>query len=109
MMDREQIIEIVKLTVKELKREELLRDAEGVAYKEISERLRMLYEEGHSDPELRYALKEIQGDRYFDTVFLYYAKGFTVEAIAELLDVDVRTVTRNKKRLCLDLYFRLQD
>ena len=109
MLDESEVKRIVQLTVREMKREDLLRDAEDVAYREISDRLKSYYEEGAEDPALSEALKDLQSDKYFDTVFLFYAEGFKVEAIAELLEVDVRTVTRNKKRLCLALYLQLQD
>lgn len=106
MIDESEVKRIVQLTISELKKQELLRDAEGVAYKEISERLHAYYIGIHDD-DLQAVLDEVKGDRYFDIITMFYFEGYTVEKIAEHLDVDVRTISRNKKRLCLEIYTRL--
>jgi RNA polymerase sigma factor (sigma-70 family) len=106
MLDESDVKRIVQLTIKEMRKQELLHDAESIAYKEISERLYRYYA-GDPDDDLRSVLRELEGDRYFDVILLFYCEGHTVEAIAEQLDVDVRTVSRNKKRLCLEIYMRL--
>lgn len=106
MLDESEVKRIVQMTIMELKKQELLRDAESVAYKEISERLYQYYN-GNPDDDLRAVLREVECDRYFDIILLFYCEGHTVEAIAEQLEVDVRTVSRNKKRLCLEIYMLL--
>lgn len=106
MLDESEVKRIVKMTIAELKKQELMRDAESVAYKEISERLYQYYN-GKPDDDLRAVLMELECERYFDVILLFYCEGHTVESIAEQLSVDVRTVSRNKKRLCLEIYMRL--
>lgn len=106
MLDEAEVKRIVQITIKELKKQELLQDAESAAYKEISERLNRYYA-GEPDDDLRTVLRELECDRYFDVILLFYCEEHTVEQIAEQLDVNVRTVSRNKKRLCLEIYTRL--
>lgn len=111
MLDETEVRQVVLATIKELKRENLLRDAEGLAYKEISERLQRFYAPFNSsaDADLENALEALKDDRYRHILWMFYRDGYTVEDIAERLNVDVRTVTRNKKRLCLDLFNRLNS
>jgi DNA-directed RNA polymerase specialized sigma24 family protein len=106
MLDESEVKRIIQMTIKELKKQELLRDAESAAYKEISERLYRYYD-GEQDEDLRAVLMELECERYFDVILLFYCERHTVESIAEQLSVDVRTVSRNKKRLCLEIYMRL--
>lgn len=108
MIDESEVKRIVQLTIKELKRQELLQDAVRLAYKEISERLQKFYAPFAADDiELAEAIDQLQGDKYRHILWMYYRDGYTVEEIAEKLNVDVRTVTRNKKRLCIELYSKL--
>mgnify|MGYP003465036329 CR=1 FL=1 len=58
--------------------------------------------------KLKTALEVFRNDMYIDIINLYYRDGETIERIAEELDVDISTVTRNKKRLCLSLYNALE-
>ncbi len=106
MLDEFKVKQIIKMTIQEMTRQHLLQDAESAAYKEISERLNAYYI-GHHDDDLQAVLEEMENDRYFSIITMFYFEGFTVEKIAEQLDVDVRTVSRNKKRLCLEMYMKL--
>jgi RNA polymerase sigma factor (sigma-70 family) len=106
MIDESDVKRIIQMTIKELKKQELLRDAESAAYNEISKRL-FRYYMGYRDDDLQSVLDEVKGDRYFNIITMFYFESYTVEKIAEHLDVDVRTVSRNKKRLCLEIYMRL--
>lgn len=106
MLDESEVKRIIQMTIKEMRKQELLRDVESAAYKEISERLNAYYIGLHDD-DLQAVLDEVKDDRYFDIITMFYFEGYTVEKIAEQLNVDVRTVSRNKKRLCLEIYMRL--
>lgn len=110
-MDEADVKRIVQLTVKELKRQNMLRDAESIAYKDISARLREYYVSANLDNELHEVLEEIRkrNDSYVDIIPAFYRDEYTVEQIAELLEVDARTISRNKKRLCLEIYMRLAN
>ena len=90
-MTRDEVKSIVIETIAELKRSGMLKDN---SYEEISKKLK----DGK-----KVDLTRIKDDPYFDIIQLYFRDGCTNEKIAELLGVDVSTVTRNKKRLCLML------
>lgn len=101
---------IVQQTIRELMKQDLMKSAVTVAYSEISERLRKFYAPFHSqedDKELAEALEHLKKDRYRHILWMYYRDGYTIEEIAEQLGVEVSTVTRNKKRLCLELYGKI--
>ena len=107
-MDETEVKKIVRQTIKELMKQELLKDAIGIAYKEISERLQRFYAPyAVEDKELSEAIDQLKGDKYRHILWMFYRDGYTVEEIAEKLDVDVRTISRNKKRLCIELYSKL--
>ena len=50
----------------------------------------------------------MKDDDYFDIIPLYYFTGNTIEHIASGYDVDISTITRNKKRLCYEIYMILE-
>lgn len=107
--DREVIKSIVDETIRQLKREGLLKDAKDVAYHEITARLRQYFRDGETDPEVTEAIRKVDDDQYSKILPLYFRYGYTLEAIAETLDVEVSTVKRNKKRLSLKIYDYLED
>ena len=106
--DHDFIKEIVKAavveTVKELRKNGLLKRSDDVAYAEISERLFEYYRAPEKDPAMEAALDKISGDYYFPAIKMYYQNKLTIDWIAEDYHVEISTVSRNKKRLCLRLY-----
>ena len=99
---------IVMLTVKELQNRKLLKDVESAAYTEMSEQLLSYYSPfGKKDDALTNVLEQMKNDKYFHILTMFYKSKYTVEEIAEIIDVDVSTISRNKKRLCLEIYSRL--
>ena len=102
-MSDDEIKKVVRLTVKELKREGLLRDLDDVIYAEMSERLTRFFE-GKPDIDMGRALQAISGDGYFEIIPLYYQNGMTTEAISKHIGADISTINRNRKRLCVKLY-----
>lgn len=102
-MTEEEIKTIIRLTVKELRREGLLRDLDDVIYAEMSERLTRFFE-GKPDIDLGRALQAISSDWYFEIIPLYYQNGMSTEAISRHIGADISTINRNKKRLCIKLY-----
>lgn len=107
-MTEREVAELIKQTVTEtveqLSNQGLLRPVSDFAYKNISNRLRRLYEDGAQDEELRQALKQLEQDKYFNILPLFFGYNYTIESIAESFEVEVSTISRNKKRLCLELY-----
>lgn len=108
MLDEAEVTRIVQITIRELQRQEIMKEASDAAYKEISERLQIFFSPVHADDkELAAALDQLKGDKYRHILWMFYRDGYTVEEIAEKMDVDSRTISRNKKRLCIELYAKL--
>ncbi len=106
--DRELIETIVNETIRQLRRDGLLKDARDIAYHEITATLRQYYKDGESDPEITEAIRRLGKDPYIKILPLFFRYGYTIEAIAETLDVEPRTISRNKKRLSLRIYELLE-
>lgn len=96
--------EIVRETINELNRRGLLKDDQTIKYREASEILREYYKAHQVDNQVWEALGIIGGDQYYTIIPLYFLKNYTIEKIAEILNVEVSTVSRNKKRLCIQFY-----
>lgn len=86
----------------------MLKSYKDIAYTEITSILSAYYNTGESDPHVKQALKKIEGDTYSEIIPLYYRERYTIERLAEYFDVEVSTITRNKKRLCLAIYNSIQ-
>lgn len=106
--DKELIREIVNETIKELMRSGMLKSVSDMAYSEVSDILKGYYDTGERDKTITKVLEGISGDQYFKIIPLYFSYGYTIEEIAEEFDVEISTISRNKKRLCLDIYNRLE-
>ena len=107
-MNTEELIKkVVRQTVDELKRAGMLRDDTSEKYREASKILKRYYK-ANEEPGFMKAvgntLSILTEDQYYSILPLYYCHGYTNESIAELLNVEVSTVTRNKKRLCIEFY-----
>lgn len=103
--DRELIQATIKETIRQLKREGLLRSVTDMAYREATALLRKFYaEEGKKNEAVSKALKQLEEDPYFKILPMYFGYGYTIEEIAEEYGVEVSTISRNKKRLSVKLY-----
>ena len=91
-------------TVRQLKQNGMLRESTDTAYQEITETLRKYYDFEERDPEITEALQKIKNDPYYEIFPLWFRYGYSIEDIAESLDVDTSTISRNKKRLSLKLW-----
>lgn len=110
-MTEQEIKEYIDLTVKrsisEMKKNGLLKDAGNVLYEDASEILTNYYNSGKAEASITYAIQSLRFDPYYRIIPLYFERGYKLESIAEELGVDVSTIVRNKKRLCLDIYARV--
>ena len=107
-LNHDEVKEIVAETIRQMRREGLLKSAADIAYHEITARVRQYYRDGETDPEVTEALEKLEEDPYYKILPLLYRYGYTVETIAETLGADARTIYRNKKRLCLKLHELLE-
>lgn len=94
----------IKKSIDEYKKCGLLKQSENAVYSDISEILSKYFKEGAVEASITYAIQGLRFDPYFKIISMYYKDGKTIENIAEELGVDVSTVVRNKKRLCLEVY-----
>ena len=104
-MTKNEIREVVKLTIEELDRRGRLKKLEYQdVLKVLDNRLYKFFNSTERDKSLSYALRQIADDSYIDIIYLQYRDKQTIEAIAEYFEKDVSTIKRNKKRLMLSLY-----
>ena len=107
------IDEVTTQTVVKLKKSGLMKDNNISAFKK-TERLLKNYNKYklaiENDPEntlktkkliniIDRALKSIETDQYYSIIEMYYFEHKTREEIAEFYDCEVKTITRNKRRL----------
>lgn len=103
-INRELVRQVVEETIRALRKDGLLRESDDVAYTDVSETLRGYYDSGERDKVVGKALKTVSGDSYYKIIPLFFRYGYTIERIADYFGVEVSTITRNKKRLCLQIY-----
>ena len=94
----------VAKSVEAYKRSGLLNQSKTAAYNDASEILFSYFEDGEKEASVKYALQTLRFDPYFRIIPMYYEMRMTNEGIASKLGVDVSTVVRNKRRLCLMVY-----
>ena len=108
-MTREEIAEVVAVTVRELGKTGYLRRFDDVAYSRISNRLYDYYTGQSEDKDLADAIDQIKGHYYFSILPQYYKDRLTIDWIAESYHCDAMTIKRNKKQLCLRIWNILDE
>ena len=112
-VQRMKIEEIIKKTVnetvKKLKSESLLQDAYKRTEKHLKNYPDWKKDKMHEDECLKIenALKTIEKDCYYSIIEYKYFDNMTLEEIAEIFDVDVSTVSRQRHRLITRLKWLL--
>lgn len=108
-MTQEQIREVVKITIDELTKRKLLQiESYQTILRAVEVRLYRYFEGKGEGYNISYALHCLSDDPYIDIIYLQYRDNKTLEFIAELLNKDVSTIKRNKKRLMLNIYELLE-
>jgi len=103
----EKLIEdTARKVVAETKRQMILKDADKMAEKDMSDLLKSHFR-SKRNKKLERVLKELDYDPYFNIITLYYRDGYTLESVAEDMNCDISTVLRNKKRLCRIIYKKM--
>ena len=105
-MTKQEIQSVVRETITELRRQGVLQGDIQQAYQMTAQRLKMYYS-GNTDIKLAEVLDRLRNDIYFQIIPLYYKDGNTLELIAHIMHTDTSTISRNKKRLCLEIYSEL--
>lgn len=107
-MTEQEIKKLMRDFVVELKRGHMLRNESDAIYNDVSNKLYKYYREGERDKAIKNALDDMHGDIYINIIPLFYKNHYTIEKIAEMMDVDISTVSRNKKRICVSIYAMLE-
>ena len=100
--DRHEVEMIFKRLIVE--HEERLKESKDIAYSKVSRILFDYYKHGEKRRDVKEALITLQDDDYIGIIEAYYKNNKTVEVIAEEYFVDISTITRNKKRICVKIY-----
>lgn len=100
-MTPDEIREIVRITLEELNRG---KDDYPYILKDVEKKLQAFFNDENGGDGISMALKKMLDDPYIDVIFLQYRDGKKIDWIAEALDVEVRTILRNKKRIILKLH-----
>lgn len=115
-MNREEIEEIINLTVIKLKMAGLMKDDRKSAFQKTEELLRnypvFKRVTGNKSTQklvskIEDALEEIKSDIYYDIVPMIYFENRTREDIADHFNTSTKTITRNKNKLVNLLKLRL--
>lgn len=107
-MDSVEVQKIVRMTIKELKRQGMIKANYVTVLKEVEPVLRE-YFRTKGNKQIEYFLRDRSDDTYIDILYLHYRDNITIERIAEVLEKDVSTIKRNKKRLIMSIYELLEE
>lgn len=105
-MNKDDIQNIVTMTIYELKRQGMLKDEYSVILKDTEPKIKEYFQKKNHKSIERFLI-EFSDDPYIDVIYLHYRDGLTIEKIAECLDKDNSTIKRNKKRLIKIIHSRL--
>ena len=107
-MTDEEVLKYINVTVEKtiaaLKCSGALKNEDEMKYADISYMLMDYYQNGQAVPKIEKALNAVKFDSYFDIIPLYFGDGLKMDEIAKRMNVDVSTIVRNKKRLCMQIY-----
>ena len=108
-MNDDQVREIVRQTIDELTKRQMIRADPKYSYilHILDPRLRRFFKSSAHDGPLYRALSDLSDDPYIDIIYLHYRDGRTIAQIAEAMDKDDSTIKRNKKRLVRRIYHSL--
>ena len=107
-MTPDEIREIVKMTISELAQRNLIKDDYSFILSTVEPKLIEFFNSRGDGNGVSYALKRLIDDPYIDIIFYQYRDGKTLERIAEIMDKEVRTILRNKKRVITKIYELLE-
>ena len=106
--DKKLVLEVIRLTISELQKAGMLKETKDNAYAEANRLLKRYYDDGEKDRKIKAALAKVEQDRYFKILPMHYGYGYTIDEIADGMEVEKSTISRNKKRLCLEVYRHIQ-
>ena len=103
----EKLVEkVARKVVSETKKQMMLQSVDKMAERDAADMLRTHFHSIRSK-KVEKVLQEISYDAYYQIIILHYKENVKLEQIAEKMNVDVSTVSRNKKRLLRLIYKKL--
>ena len=99
----------VDKTFKKFRDHGALKSHSEIIYREISKKLKDYYILPEADSRMSNALAQLQNDRFYTIIPKFYGSDHTLEEVAQDLSVDISTITRNKKRLCIEIYELMEE
>ena len=99
-MDSEEVKQVVLMTINELKCQGMLKNQYSLILKDVEPVLKDYFCK-KNNKNIEYFLHTHSDDPYIDILYLHYRDGVTIERMADILDKDVSTIKRNKKRLIM--------
>ena len=104
-MTPDEIRQVVRITLDELDQH---KDNYSLINKKVSNELsRFFNSKSHSD-NMYHVLQKLIDDPYIDIIYAHYRDELSLEDVAGIMDKDVSTIKRNKKRLILKIYELLE-
>lgn len=109
---RSLLVEAIRMTVREtvaeLRKDGFLRSKDDAMYQSSAKLIKAYYDAisagKEPDAKMEQAIESIGKDEYSQIIPMYYQDRMTVEEIAGAYVCDISTITRNKKRLCIEIF-----
>lgn len=104
-MDKAEVQKIIQMTIDEFKRQGLLKEKDS--YSEVLRKVEPIIREyfmRKNNKQIERFLIEYSDDTYIDIIYLHYRDGVTIGRMADIMDKDISTIKRNKKRLIKSIY-----
>lgn len=103
------IKKVVNATIDSMLRKNMLRYNDNVILSSVGNILTRYYDSDMKDITIKDTLDKLSDHTYSDILAMYYRNHMTLEVIAEKYNVDVSTIRRNKRKLCLEFYNKYPD
>ncbi len=100
---------VVNATIDSMLRKNMLRYNDNMILSSVGDILTRYYDDDIKDITIKDTLEKLSEHTYSDILTMYYRDHMTLEVIAEKYNVDVSTVRRNKRKLCLEFYNKYPD
>ena len=100
---------VVNATIDSMLRKNMLRYNDNMILSSVGDILTRYYDDDIKDITIKDTLEKLSEHTYSDILTMYYRDHMTLEVIGEKYNVDVSTVRRNKRKLCLEFYNKYPD
>lgn len=106
-MDKSEVQAIVNMTIQEFKRQGLLKDRYSIILREVEPVIKDYFFKKNNSIIQRFLI-DLSNNEYIDIIYLHYRDELTIMEIAGIMGKDESTIKRNKKKLIMEIYNRLE-